>query len=412
MAKKQGASATNPLDNIMGSLSTEMEDMVAFENTDAGMVLDWLPTMVPSLDSVLMGGLPLSGRVTEVFGEPSVGKSTFVMRLIATAQKLGIFPVYYDVEGTTNKDRLANLGVDPKRVGTLQPKVNKDGTVTPLTIETIIENMITVSSRVHKANPETPVLFIWDTVAQTQSNIQEQAGTGQQTMGQQARALSEGIRKLNVNLMANNASLIALNQARADINGNPFLKEMKTIGGNAWQHEMSLRLAMYRASKETVSTTDKTEIGHTVKLKFVKSKVGDNAGAMAEAVLLQRTGFDVEYNIFVEAVDKGLVKSGSWPTYTDDAGTEHKFQTKAKFIEFLNTEEGIPVATELWQKLIKIYFPECYPPLFNVYAIMTTEQYPYLAGLRDYYIGIQEALPDSQQHTQYRLWKKESANAK
>lgn len=416
--------SNNLNDGLFASLVDNDKNAVAFSDTDEALVKDWLPTLIPQVDSVMLGGFPMSGRVTEIFGEPSVGKSTLTHSALAIAQRTGnVVPVIYDIEGTINRERLVELGVDPSRVMTLVPERKRDGTVNQITVEQVIAHMIKTLADVHnsveaeikakKRNPEDKVLvlFIWDTVAMTQANMQASAEVGAQTVGQQSRALSEGIRKLNPNLLANNGALIALNQARADIGGNnPFIKETKTVGGNAWQHEMSLRLLMRAGSKEKASGSDKDNvIGKTVRLSFKKSKVGSNDGAVAEGILLKDTGFDLEYNVLQEAKDKKLVTSGAWVKYVDDNG-EIFNKRNADWIGFLKSPEGRPVFTELWQKLIKIDFPECYPPLFNTTLVLSEDKFPFVAGLREYYINIQEQLPIENQNTNYRVWKKERSH--
>lgn len=409
-------------DSLFASLVNNDEDAVAFSDTDAALVKDWLPTLIPGVDATMLGGFPMSGRVTEVYGNPSSGKSTLTHTALAIAQKTGnVIPVIYDIEGTINRERLRELGVDPSKVMTIKPERKKDGTVAQITIEQVFQHMISTMAEIHnsveaqikakqrEATDQVVVLFIWDTVAMTQSAMQANADVGAQTVGQQSRALSEGIRKVNANLLANNGALIALNQARADIGGNPFLNETKTVGGNAWQHEMSLRLLMTAGAKEKANSSSKDTIGKTVRLNFKKSKVGSNDGAVAEGILLKDTGFDLVYNVLNEAKNQGVMSSGAYPKYTTDAGEVVSHRSK-DWYAFLNSKEGQPIFTELWQKLIMLDFPECYPPLFNTTLILTEDKFPFIKGMREYYTKIQEQLPEVNQNTNYKVWKKEFAN--
>ena len=84
--------------DILASLSKIGDgNLVPFSDTNNGMVEDWLFTLMPKVDVTLYGGIPLSGRATQIYGDPNVGKSTFVMNMISIAQKMGIIVIYYDV---------------------------------------------------------------------------------------------------------------------------------------------------------------------------------------------------------------------------------------------------------------------------------------------------------------------------
>ncbi|MBT9670521.1 hypothetical protein GPK34_00520 [Secundilactobacillus kimchicus] len=404
---------------LFASLASNTDQAIVFSDSDESAVRDWLPTLIPGLDSVMLGGIPLSGRVTEIYGDPSIGKSTFVGQVMATAQHLGVIPVMFDVEGTTDNNRLKQLGVDPDFVIKIEPKRLKNDTIEPITIEDVFQTIIDMSSENHSRDENQQLLFVWDSVAITQPRMVANQNVGEQSVGQQARALSEGIRKVNANLIGNNASLIALNQSRDDIGGNPFLKQTVTVGGKAWQHEASLRLYMSRGKK--IEDSDKEEIGHNTYLKFVKSKIGDNGGHKAEGALLQKGGYDLDYNVYIEALDADLIKGTQWKSYTTTDGVEVKkrgkdwlpFLKKRRFAnvfqEGKEKDEAVLAAQvfqELWQGLIKQNFPECYPPLFNLSVPLTEEAYPFIVGMKDYYIHIQESLQPMDQNTNYQLWKK------
>jgi len=393
--------------DILASLSKIGDgNLVPFSDTNNGMVEDWLFTLMPKVDVTLYGGIPLSGRATQIYGDPNVGKSTFVMNMISIAQKMGIIVIYYDVEGTTNKERLRSLGVDVDTILTKVPSVNKDGTVNPLTIEDIMENMTQISAAVHKQDPKVATLFVWDTVGMTQSQNVAESDFGAQWVGNQAKALSEGIRKLNANLIANNGSLIALNQARDDLKAaNSKYAKKNSVGGNAWLHEMTYSLYMNKGSDFGWKTQYDVPIGHKVKLQLKKSKLGAVTGDNVESYMLSETGFDLEFNILAEAQEVGLASTGAWITYNTLAGEEIKKNGKEDFVKYLKSSEGRPVYNEMFQRLIKGYFPTCYSPLFNVNVAPTEEEFPELTGLKDYYIDIQENLPKEGQNSQYLLWK-------
>lgn len=387
--------------------------LVPFSDTEQAMVKDWIPTLMPEVDKALNGGIPLSGKVSQMFGDAGVGKSTFVMNLLAIAQRMGIIPIYFDVEGTTDRTRLMQLGVNPNAILTKVPyRDKKTNEITPLTIEEIMSDMATISATVNAQDPTRQSLFIWDTVGMTQSSAVADTDYGTQRVGTQAKALSEGIRKLNANLVANNGSVIALNQKRDDFSAAiPNYSSPKTVGGNAWNHEMSLSIYLGRGKKITPNSTDKTEIGHEVRIQLKKTKVDSTTGLTVSAYFLQDNGFDLEYNLFEEADKIGIITGTQFKSYIDGTGKEIK-KRKNDFIEFLKTEEGRPVYNEIFQKLIKHYFPQCYPALFNVNVPLTPDKFPEVEGLKEYYMDIQEKLDPQDQHTMYKTWKENQSKSK
>ena len=382
------------------------KEMVPFSKTNQAETFDYLPSLIPEVDYVFLGGIPLSGKITGLFGRPEVGKSTLAANLIAIAQKLNITVVYYDVELSTNKTRLEQLGIDTDRIFVKQPGKTRKGAAIPLSIESIMQSMTDIASAVHENNPNSLVLFVWDTVGMTQSEAMANSDYYQADMMSQPKALAVGARKLTVNLLKNDASLLALNQARDDVSsaGRPAMYRVdKSVGGWGWLHALNLNLEIVKGAKEARSSTDPQPVGHIAKIKFVKSKVGDNSGAVANAKFLQDTGFDIDYNIYSEAEALGWIKGTQFKTYVTDNGEIIK-QRKWDFVNYLKSDEGREVFQELWSKLVKYYFPECYPALFNLHAIMEEDTFPGVTALREYYMKVQEALPLQRQNPLYKKY--------
>lgn len=400
---------TNIDTDVLASLIEGADkEMVPFSKTNQAETFDYLPSLIPEVDYVFLGGIPLSGKITGLFGRPEVGKSTLAANLIAIAQKLNITVVYYDVELSTNKTRLEQLGIDTDRIFVKQPGKTRKGAAIPLSIESIMQSMTDIASAVHENNPNSLVLFVWDTVGMTQSELAANSDYYQADMMSQSKALAVGARKLTVNLQKYDASLLALNQARDDpavANRPPMYKVDKSVGGWGWLHALNLNLEVVKGAKETRTTSDTQPIGHVAKIKFVKSKVGDNSGAVANAKFLQDTGFDIEYNIYSEAQALKWIKLDrtGFATYVNDNGEIIKHR-KWDFVNYLKSEEGSEVFQELWSKLVKYYFPECYPALFNLHAIMEEDTFPGVTALREYYMKVQEALPPQQQNPLYKKY--------
>lgn len=336
--------------------------------------------------------------------------TTFAGTLMKNGLKMDvpILFVYFDVEGTTSATRLEELGVDSKRILTVKPRVNKDGTAEPLTIEQIGNKMIDILADVHAQSPETIVMFFWDSIAFTQSKMQSEYDVDAQLVGQQAKALTGVSRKIQVNLIENNGALLAFNQARDNINApNPKYAQTLTTGGKGWEHVLSTRISLASGVKITRNSSDKTPIGKETKVKIVKSKIGDNFGHEFTVAILGKDGYDFEYNVVLEGQDIGLVTKGNYPHYTTDNGKIIKGRNMVDLVNKFKEPENFEILKELWQKEIKYYFPNCYPPLFNTTAKMTVENFPIIDGLRNYYQQKQEELPVEKQNYNYRQYKEQ-----
>ena len=324
--------------------------------------------------------------------------------IIKNAQKMGVVIVYYDVEGTQHASRLEELGADPHGVLTYTPTRKKDGTIQELSIEQIGESIIDTLARVHEADPKRHVLFFWDSIAMSNSEMQATNELGQALVGQQAKALATVGRKVQANLNANNGTLIAFNQARDDFNA-PVAKyaQAKTVGGKGWAHLLSTRIRFNQAGKLYKKSTDKKPIGTQTRVKVVKSKIGDNMGADFTMDIIGAWGYDFEYNLVESAQENSLITKGRSPKYVNENGEEViKGMNVYDLVEKLKQPENEEIRYEIWQRLVKLYFENCYPALFNTELIMTDDKFPMIKGLRAYYIEKQQALDPKFQNYNYR----------
>lgn len=119
MTKATKESYTDELGSLFGDLAKDDDALATFSDNDLGETKDWVPTLIPALDKNLVAGIPASGEISEIFGGPSAGKSTFAGLIMHNAQKMGIVPIYFDVETTQRASRLMELGVDPRFVMTV-----------------------------------------------------------------------------------------------------------------------------------------------------------------------------------------------------------------------------------------------------------------------------------------------------
>lgn len=400
------------LDDILGELNKN-EPLVAYSQTDDGNIDDWIPTLLPVFDYNMIGGVPASGRVSECFGKKSSGKTTLTSTIIKSAIKLGMVVIYFDVEGTQGSSRLEELGVDTSKVLTYTPKRKKDGTIQELSIEEIGKIMISTLAKIHSMDPDRYTLFVWDSVAITESEMEANTQLGNTTVGQQAKALTILGRKLQTNLIHNNGVLWAINQARDDINApNPKYAGIKTIGGEGWQHLLTTDISLAKSGKIKAKSSDTEPIGTMTRVQVVKSKAGDNWGRQFGMAIIGATGYDFEWNLVGSAQANGFISKGAWPKYVDLAGNEHKEQTILNLVEFFKQPENEDLKYELWQRLVKKYFPKCYPPLFNANLFMHEADFPMIKGLRPYYIKVQQQLPEEQQDYNYKKFVETLKNGK
>lgn len=393
--------------DIIGELNKDPK-LTTFNQTDSGEINDWYPTLIPVFDYNMVGGLPGSGRVTQAFGKKSSGKSTFSGNIIKNAIKMGAIVVYFDLEGTQNNSRLEHLGVDTSKVLTYTPTHKKDGSVQELSIEEVGRIMIETLAKIHNADPDQQTIFVWDSVGFTQSEMQVNTELGGQTMGQQAKALNTISRKLQANLIYNNGTLLAINQARADLNAmNPRYATIKSVGGEGWEHLLSTDISFAQSGKIKAKSADTEPIGTNTRVKVVKSKVGDNWGSDFTMCILGESGYDFEYNLVNSAQENGLISTGRSPKYVNDNGEEIKGSNVYNLVLKLKQPENQAIRDEIWQRLLLMYFPKCYPPLFNTSLFMHEQDFPMIKGLRAYYVQQQEQLPEEQQHYNYKHFKEE-----
>ena len=401
------------IENDVFAMLNQTEGLEAFSDTDNGSVEDYIPSFLPELDKMLGGGgLPVK-FISEVYGGASSGKSTLSIQFIKNFQHMKhSYVIYIDVEGTANTQRFIDLGANPDRILTLTPKKGKDGKVDPLTIEQIGNKIIDTLAMINQADAKAVTMFIWDSIAVTQSDMEDNTQLGNLVVGQQAKALNNVGKKIASNLQFNNGCLLTFNQAREDFNSMlpAQYRTQKTVGGLAWEHLLSTRFLIKSGKKITEKSTDKTGIGKIAKLQVVKNKVSDSWSHTFELQLIGRKGFDIYYNTVVKGQELGLVSSGRFPKYITDNGEEIKGATLIKLVENFALPENFDAFRELWQKEVKHYFPNIYPFLFNVHSYMLEEDEPLIKGLRKYYMDIQSSLSIDEQSYNYKHFMKKLDN--
>lgn len=356
MAKKNTKINVNPVDIDLSALGSEA-GLTILHDSDYAMVFDRLPLFLPKVDKAIGGGLPF-GRMIEVAGKNAGGKSTLAFHAARVGTALGCIVVLVDVEGTADRIRLAHLGIDTRKILVKQPDPEQGINLTVEEIGRTIEDTLEIFK---KKYPGVPVIFIWDSVGQTPSKVELDKDYGDQNVGARAKAITQFITKVAPQISETKSMLIAINQIRDDIGGNPMFQTMKVPGGKAWEHYASLRIEI---KKKNAIKKGQDKIGHIMGVKVNKSKVC-RPHQEADAYLISDNGLDYEYNIAKMAEDaKVLPAPGQSYDYVDSDGVQHKMKKDA-FIEFLRTAEGQQVREELLNKLVTVEFPEGYVALTN-----------------------------------------------
>ena len=256
-----------------------------------------IPTGSIALDVALgIGGLP-RGRVIEIFGPESSGKTTLAIHAIAEAQKLGGIAAFIDAEHAFDRTYAQKLGVNMDALYVSQPDCGEQA------LE--IADALIRSSAID--------ILVIDSVAALTPKAEIEGDMGDSRMGLQARLMSQALRKLTGNISKTNTCCIFINQLREKI-GVMFGNPETTTGGNALKFYASVRIDI----RKTTAIKDGEDIsGNRVKVKIVKNKL---------APPFRRAEFDVIYGEGIsrisEIIDLGtsfniIKKSGSWFSYGD-----------------------------------------------------------------------------------------------
>jgi recombination protein RecA len=288
-----------------------------------------IPTGSLSLDTALgVGGLP-KGRIIEIYGPESSGKTTLALHAIANAQKLGGIAVLIDAEYAFDANYAKNLGVDIDNLLVSQPDTG--------------EQALEICDTLVRSGAVD--IIVIDSVAALVPAAEIEGEMGDSHMGLQARLMSQALRKLTGILSKSKTCLIFINQLRMKI-GVMFGNPETTTGGNALKFYASVRIDIRRIA--AIKDGD-VVVGNRTKAKVVKNKVAPPFKE-AEFDILYGKGISVTGDILDLAVIHNIVeKSGAWFSY----GTERIGQGREKAKEFLeqNPEMLKTIEAQLREKL-------------------------------------------------------------
>ncbi len=290
---------------------------------------DVIPTGSLALDLALgIGGLP-KGRIVEIYGPESSGKTTVALHAIAEAQKLGGVAAFIDAEHALDPTYAARIGVDTDNLILSQPDNG--------------EQALEIVDALVRSNAIDIVVV--DSVAALVPKAEVSGEMGDSHMGLQARLMSQALRKLTGVLNRSNTCLIFINQLRMKIGimfGNPEV----TTGGNALKFYSSVRLDVRRG--EQIKDRD-SAIGSRVRVRVVKNKMAPPF-KLAEFDLMYGTGISKTGSILDVAVEADIVKkSGSWFSYGEERLGQGRENAKA----FL--DDNPEILHEIEQKALAFY---------------------------------------------------------
>ena len=253
--------------DLIKSLNKERGTKIAYNlscDESPTHVNRWISTGSKQLDYIIAnrdeGGLP-EGRIVEIFGPPSIGKSHIATQIARSTQKMGGIVVYIDTENATSVENLRMLGVDiSKRFVYVDTHCTEE--VLSISESTII--------KAKAMNKDVPVTIIWDSVAATSPKAELLGDYEKESIGLQARAISKGMRKITGVIANEKVLMVCLNQIRTKV-GVLYGDPTTTPGGMAIPFHSSVRIKLGAGSQ--ILNKDKEPIGINVSAKTIKNKV-------------------------------------------------------------------------------------------------------------------------------------------
>jgi len=323
--KKALAAALGQIEKQFGKGSVmRMGDDITMRDIEA------ISTGSLGLDIALgIGGLP-KGRVIEIYGPESSGKTTLTLQVIAEAQKMGGTAAFVDAEHALDPGYAEKLGVDVDELLVSQPDTGEQA------LE--ITDMLVRSGAVN--------IIVIDSVAALTPKAEIEGDMGDSHMGLQARLLSQALRKLTANIQKSNTMVIFINQLRMKI-GVMFGNPETTTGGNALKFYSSVRLDIRRIG--AIKKGDEI-VGNETRVKVVKNKVAPPF-KQTEFEILYGEGISHEGELIKLGVDNGFVeKAGAWYSYQGEKIGQGKENAKKFLID--NPEIANEIETKIRGKLL------------------------------------------------------------
>lgn len=275
------------------------------------VAVECIPTGSLSLDLALGGGIP-KGRVVEIYGPESSGKTTLTLHAIAQIQKQGGTAAFIDAEHALDPAYAQRIGVDTANLLLSQPD---NGEQALEIVETLVR-----SNAVD--------LVVVDSVAALVPRAEIEGDMGDSHMGLQARLMSQALRKLTGVISRSHTTVIFINQIRMKI-GVMFGNPETTTGGNALKFYASVRMDIRRIAQ--IKQGDEI-IGNRTRVKVVKNKIAPPF-RQAEFDIMYNQGISVSGDVLDLATERGIVeKSGAWFAYNGEKISQGREAAK-KYLE-------------------------------------------------------------------------------
>ena len=331
--KKKGFEAPSPASDKKKALDTALAQIE--KNFGKGTVMrlgdrpdlsvEAIPTGSLALDAALgIGGVP-RGRIIEIYGPESSGKTTLALHILASAQKMGGEVAFIDAEHALDPQYAKKIGVNLDDLIVSQPNSG--------------EEALTICEQLVKSGALDVVVV--DSVAALTPQAEIDGNMGDSHMGLQARLMSQAMRKLTSTIAATKTLLIFTNQVREKI-GVMFGNPETTPGGKALKFYASCRLQVQRIG--AIKNTAGQVVGNRTRVKVVKNKVAPPF-TEAEFDILYTCGISYEGSVLDAALARGIVeKRGSWLSFGDEQLAQGSLAT----IDYLRANP------EVTQKIVEL----------------------------------------------------------
>lgn len=294
--------------------------------------IETISTGSPSLDLALgVGGLP-RGRIVEIYGPESSGKTTLALSVIAQAQKGGGTTAFIDMEHALDPEYAKRIGVDTNKLVISQPDSGEDAL-------NIVEKM--VKSGLFD-------VIVVDSVAALVPKVELEGEVGDQYIGLQARMMSQALRKLTGIISKTRTIVVFINQIRAQIGGMIPMQET-TPGGKALKFYASVRIELKR-----IAQVKKGEeiVGNKIKAKIVKNKVAPPF-KVAEIEIYYNEGISYESDILRLGEKYGVIKKTGNSFIFEDTKLGGSFQSARDFLK-----ENKDISQKIWKEILNKFKEE------------------------------------------------------
>jgi len=264
----------NLVEGLISALNKEEGGKIAYRLDDPNNpsnIRDFISTGIKGLDYAISnrrdGGIPV-GRITNFFGKEGAGKSLLAIKTAVSCQKMGGIVVYFDSESALDQDFPSHLGLDKK----------KTMVVTDLTVEKVFNRMefLINKFRENPATKDKKLLFIWDSLAGTATEREQEIDMTdiKKLMGERARVIGAGFRKIGQKIAKENIALIVLNQLNIDLTVTYGDNETQS-GGRGMLHWCTVIVKLNKKNMQTTGSGDQMEgKSADVRAKIIKNRCG------------------------------------------------------------------------------------------------------------------------------------------